>query len=122
LGSQPEDGLIKKAETCRCYGFLLSFNCTHIIYVVSDCTIISILLIIENTTGMSHLKINDLLLSSNIFLLFRHSLIKLVCSLFEGKSMWIQSCGTCNSNTELEYFTRLLKLELPTVAFRYALG
>jgi len=24
---QPEDGFMKKAETCRCYNFYLSFNC-----------------------------------------------------------------------------------------------
>jgi hypothetical protein len=30
--SQPEDGFMKKAETCRCYDFfnLLSFNCISI--------------------------------------------------------------------------------------------
>jgi len=35
----------------------LSFKCIHIIKVVLDCKIIYILLIIENTTGMFHLKL-----------------------------------------------------------------
>jgi hypothetical protein len=25
-GSQPEDGFMKKAETCRCYDFLITFQ------------------------------------------------------------------------------------------------
>lgn len=35
---------------------LITFNCSQIIKVVLDCKMIYILLIIENTTGMTHLK------------------------------------------------------------------
>ena len=56
FGSQPEDGYMKKAETCRRYD-CLSFNlCLQIIYML-DCKIMYILLITENTTGMSQMKI-----------------------------------------------------------------
>ena len=53
--SQPEDSFIKKAETCRCYDCIISFNCTHTIKVASDCTSIYIPLIIDNTAGMLRL-------------------------------------------------------------------
>ena len=46
---------------------------------MSDCTIIYILLIIENTTETRHLKTKDLLISYKIFLLFWHSLIQFHC-------------------------------------------
>jgi hypothetical protein len=42
-----------KAETCRCYDLLITF---YIIKFVLDYKIICILLIIENTMGMPHLK------------------------------------------------------------------
>jgi hypothetical protein len=51
---QPEDGFYEEAETCRLYDFLIIF---YIVKVVLHCKFVYILLIIENTTGMPHLKV-----------------------------------------------------------------
>jgi len=54
---------MKKPKHVAVIIFKLSFNCIYIIKFVSDCTIIYILLIIENKTGISpEKKILDYLL------------------------------------------------------------
>jgi len=51
--SQPEDGFVKIAETCHCYDCLIIFYlCLHK-KVVSYCTIVYILLIIESNRNAS---------------------------------------------------------------------